>query len=327
MKRTTQQTPPPNNDERNQLVLPATGLDVPARSGPDPLTAYLATLSPRSRRTTMNALDRVSKMFGTTSEAMPWQLLRHHHVAAIRKALEDGEWAPATANASIAAIKGVLKSAWRMDLLTTDDYHRAVDVRHIPGSRLPAGRALDAGETAALLRSCVNDDSPSGRRDAALLALLAGAGLRRAEAAALKLADYDAKDESARLVGKGGKERKAFFLDGGSKLVNAWLDERGREPGPLLLKVTKHGRIIRDGQGMTDQAVMLRVIERSRRAGLGKVTPHDLRRSFVTLLLESGADVLSVQRLAGHASATTTATYDRRPEMEAKRAAQSVRLL
>ena len=324
-----------NEETRNmdKLTLPAATAGVPAQaradgSRPDPLVAYMASLGRRSRRTTMIALNRVAHLFDKERSAadLPWELLRHEHVAAVRSRLAD-RYAPATANTSLAAVRGVLKSAWRLGLMSTDDYHRAVDVRTVPGSRLPAGRALDTAEIATLLRSCVDDDGPGARRDGALLALLAGAGLRRSEAAALQVGDYDDGEESVTVIGKGSKERKVFLMRGGKKLIDAWLDVRGRDPGPMLLKVDRLGRIARDGEGMTDQAVMLRVAGRSRRIGIGKVSPHDLRRTYITLLLEAGADVLSVQRLAGHASMDTTSLYDVRPDREARKAARSVRLI
>lgn len=309
------------------LILPG-GDDsgLPQLSSKDALTAYLAGLGAGSRRTTMVALNRVARLFGLAADAVPWERLRHEHVAAIRSELQSRH-TPATANASLAGVKGVLKSAWRLGLMTTDDFTRAVDVRGVRGSRLPAGRALDHREIARLLRACAADRTASGRRDAALIALMAGAGLRRSEAASLTLSDYDSDDEAVQTVGKGSKERRVYLLRGGAQLLDAWIAERGTEPGPLLVKITRQGQIIRDGRGMTPQALMLRVQRRAAQAaGLGKVTPHDLRRSFVTALLESGADVLTTQRLAGHASAATTALYDRRPDQEARKAAQSVRL-
>ena len=311
------------------IALPATeGVPARARPGAGPLEAYLASLGERSQRTMRIALDRIARLFGERMSAddVPWEQLRHQHVAAIRSRLASGGYAPATANASLAALRGVLKAAWRLDLMTTDDYHRAIDVKHLPGTRLPAGRALDAGELSALLRSCADEDSPAGRRDAAMIALLAGAGLRRSEASALQVGDYDDKEESVTVIGKGDKERRVFLMVGGGALIDEWLDVRGRQPGPLLLKVSKVGRITYDDIGLSDQAIMLRVAHRSRRLGIA-CTPHDLRRSYITLLLEAGADVLSVQRLAGHASMQTTSLYDARPDREARKAARSVRLL
>ena len=293
-----------------------------------PMAAYMASLGENSRRPMGFALARVARILGTTPEAVPWEQLRHKHVAAIRAQLEDacsrGECAPATANVTLAALRGVLKAAWRLDLIDSEDYHRAVDVPAVPGSRLPAGRALDLDEIRALLDACRRDPRPAAAaRDRAVIALLFGAGLRRAEAAAAEMDAYDPTDESVTVIGKGGKERKVYLVDGCAELIDQWIKMRGRRDRPLLSQVNKQGRIF-PARPLSDHGVMRRVTVRAQEAGLAKITPHDLRRSFVTLLLDAGADVLSVQRQAGHASATTTAKYDRRPMMAAKRAASLV---
>ena len=87
----------------------------------------------------------------------------------------------------MSALRGVLKTCWRLQLMNTDDYMRAVDVPGIKGSGLDqaAGRMLSSGELVALLGSCRVDPSPAGCRDAAVLGLAAYAGLRRHEVAGL----------------------------------------------------------------------------------------------------------------------------------------------
>ena len=292
-----------------------------------PAAAYMASLGENSRRPMGIALERVAKILDLDVEAVPWEQLRHKHVAAIRARFEDacgrGEIAPATANATLAALRGVLKAAWRLGMIDGEDYHRAVDVPALPGSRLLAGRALDMRQIEALMRACRADRrEAAARRDLALFALLFGAGLRRAEAAGVEASAYDRNGggENVTVVGKGGKERKVYLAGACRGLVPEWLELRGGGAGPLLNQVSAEGRIL--APGLSPQGIMRRVEIRAAAAGIGKVTPHDLRRTFVTLLLEAGADVLSVQRLAGHASPQTTSRYDRRPEMEARRAAE-----
>ena len=199
-----------------------------------------------------------------------------------------------------------------------EEYHRARAVPNARGSRLPAGRALDAGELKALFAAC-NDHTPAGARDAAAFALMFGCGLRRAEAASVTLADYDPEAGAIRVIGKGNRERTVYGSHGGKIALAAWIALRGDVDGPLLCPVGKGGDV-QAGSGMTPQALMLRLRRRAAQAAIGACSPHDLRRSFVSSALSAGADLAMVQALAGHASPSTTARYDRRPE-DAKRAA------
>ena len=226
--------------------------------------------------------------------------------------LEDGA-KPATINHTLAAVRGTLREAWRLGYLTAEDLARATDVPNVKATMLPAGRHVDVGEVTALFRAC--GDAPVGARDAAMLALLYGCGLRRSEAVALLLDDYDQGAVSIH-HGKGRKERIVYCPTGGSEAIDAWITRRGAWPGALLCPLKKGGHI--EQRAMTAQAVLLRLQFLAARAHVPPFSPHDLRRSFVGELLDAGADISSVQQLAGHASVTTTQRYDRRPE-EAKR--------
>ena len=296
----------------------------PAQTSANPALVYLASLpSPESRRVMASALNRIADMVkpGATLEAFPWEALRFEHVNAIRSALME-RYKPATVNRHLAALKGVLKAAWRMGLISDADYMRAVDVKGVRGETLPAGRMLDAGEVAAVVAACKADASPAGARDAALLAVLLAGGLRRAEVVALNVEDYN--PETGELTvrhGKGRKERVVWLTNGARRAVNAWLEVRGPEPGPLFLPVNKGGRII--PKRMTSQAIYNALQKRAKQAGVTKFTPHDMRRTFASTLLDNGADLAVVSALMGHANITTTARYDRRGE-EAKRAAANL---
>ena len=150
-----------------------------------------------------------------------------------------------------------------------------------------------------------------------MLGLLFGCGLRRSEAVALELADYAASAVKVR-AGKGRKQRMVYPPSGARDAIEAWIAVRGDWEGALLSPVLKGGHIQR--RHLTDQAVMLRLRFLAKRAGISHLSPHDLRRTYVGELLDAGADMATVQKLAGHADPATTARYDRRPE-EAKRRA------
>ena len=94
---------------------------------------------------------------------------------------------------------------------------------------------------------------------------------------------------------------------------------RGTEPGPLFVPVDKAGRIAL--RRLTAESVFDRLQALAKRAGVQRFSPHDMRRSFISDLLDNGADLAVVQAMAGHANPATTAQYDRRGERAKQRAA------
>lgn len=295
----------------------------------NPADVYLAKLKPSGRRTMRRALLTIAELLtGETIEpgALPWWQLRYEHTTLVRELLADGErgrgYAPATVNKHLAALRGVLREAWRLGMMNTEHYHRAADVQDVKGTRLPAGRSLDRGEIVALFNVCGADSRPQGRRDAALLAVLYAGGLRRSEVVELNVDDYQPATGVLVVRGKGDRERIVYLTNGSSDAMAAWLEVRGTEPGPLFVAVHRSGKVDPARRRLTDQAVLATCTRRAKAAGVSTFSPHDLRRTMVGDLLQAGADLAMVQRLAGHATPSTTARYDRRPEAAKRRAAE-----
>lgn len=288
-----------------------------------PVLAYLASLAAvRSRTVQEHALAQMAGYLTggrvTTALSFPWHLLRYEHTTALRTVLQE-HYRPATVNRHLCALRGVLRAAWRVGLMTAEEYQRAADVRSVPSETLPAGREILAGEMTGLLAACSDDPTPAGVRDAAILAVLFGCGLRRAELTVLSLADYEIAAGRLRVFGKRSKERYAYLPAGTVAALADWLIVRGDLPGPLFFPIRKGGRSA-PGRPLSTQSVYTIVQKRARRAGVSDISPHDFRRTFVTCLLENGSDLAIVSKMAGHATVQTTARYDRRPE-EAKRKA------
>jgi len=285
-------------------VLPPTLPAVlPARPLVDPLTAYLATLAPKSQTVVKERMITVPRLIGVDPAAMPWHELRAHHLDYIRGRL--GEEDPLTKKATLAALRGVLKQARNQNLLTDEEYRRIAEVKGARGSRLPAGRAVPGGELKALVEACRRDPSPAGARDAAILAVLYIGGVRRTELVDLAAADYTADPPTLRVRhGKGDKERLVPLTATAGAALAAWLARRGDRPGKLFLPVSQVGEV--HGDGLSSIAVYNMLQKRAAQAGVPHVSPHDLRRSFVSDLLDAGVDLSAAQQLAGHASVVTT---------------------
>lgn len=301
---------------------------------------YLAGLSAGSRRAMRHALDTIAGLLtaGQCPDALQirWAAVRFQHTAAVRAALAE-RYAPATANRMISALRGTLKAAWRLGQMSAEDLRRACDVGSVLGESLPAGRALSPGEIAALIGACQQQDGKDGddkkvaavrllgARDAALLALLYGCGLRRAEVVALQMEDYqaaaDGNGATLRVRGKRSKQRLVPLVGGAASALADWLALRGEGAGPLFCPFRKGGRLL-VGAVLTTQAVYKVLLGRAGQAQVAHLSPHDFRRTFVGDLLDRGADIVTVQKLAGHANVATTARYDRRGEAVKRRAAE-----
>lgn len=289
--------------------------------------AYLSSLAAGSRRTMRAALDTMAGLLTgglADAETMDWSRVERAHGMALRATLLDRGLSPSTVNKHLAALRGVLREAWRAGLLSAEQYHSARDLEIVKSERLPRGRALTPGDVRALAAACQRDADPvGGARDAALLAVLYSAGLRRSEAVALDLSDYNR--ESGELVirgGKGRKDRTVYVTNGAELALSDWLSVRGDEPGALFLPVNRGG--VMTMRRLTDQAVLYVLERRAAEAGVKHVTPHDLRRTCISDMLDAGVDLATVQRVAGHSSPTTTARYDRRGEEAKRRAAQAL---
>ena len=310
------------DDPHSAVPAVVPGAAAPGPPDRNPAAVYLAGKpSAVGRRGLQRSLERAAEVLtgGLTTDAFAvhWAEVRYQHVMALRSLLIEGDAKPATINHVLAAVRGVIRDAWRLGLIDAETKERIVDIKSVSASTLPAGRHVGVGEIRRLFEIC--GATLVGTRDAAMLALLYGCGLRRSEAVALLVDDYREGSVTVR-TGKGRKERIVYSANGGRAAIDAWIAVRGAWDGALLAPVAKGGRI--QQRAMTSQAVMLRLQFLGKRAGIDNLSPHDLRRSFVGELLDAGADISSVQQLAGHSSVTTTARYDRRGERAKQRTAE-----
>jgi len=316
----------------------------------NPVVSYLASLGSKdSRRVQKTALDQISSALSSgairDSLLFPWEGLDYGAVTAV-KAWLDAKYAPATVNRYLCALRRVMKEAWRHDLITAEAYQRATDVRSVSAQRLPTGRELDNEEIKALIEVCLEDeDNPTlGLRDAAIISLMYSSGLRRAEVVTLDFEDINLKRGDLQVIGKRNKERKAFLAQGAIRAIQKWIEIRGTMPGPLFYSVNKGGNIVRYRKErlsadlkqagvkpkrivarLSDQTIYHLIHKRAAEAGLvKKTTPHDMRRTFVSDLLDVGIDLATVSKMAGHEDTNTTKRYDRRSSRVMKDAVEKL---
>lgn len=243
-----------------------------------PVMRYLDGLAPGSRRTLKQALDRIAALLTrgrARADTLAWHHLKPRHASSLRATLLK-HYSAATTNKMLSAFRGVLREACALGQVSESDLRKMANTPSVRNERLSTGRTLADRELRALFATCAKGGGPAACRDAALLALLYGAGLRRSEAVALELRDYDAG--SGMLLVHDGRERQMRLEDGARQAVEAWLKLRGRESGALLCPVDKAGRV--RVRHMTDQAVLYIVRRRAEVAGIQRFSPHDLRRTY-----------------------------------------------
>ena len=219
-----------------------------------------------------------------------------------------GDASPATRKRRAVAVRSLYRFLVADGVLDLDPAS-AVEVPSVP-TGLP--KALTEGEVGRLLDAVVGDDG-AARRDRAILEVLYGSGLRISEVVGLSLGDVDLAERMFRVLGKGSKERNVPMGRIAKDALLAWLDPEVR--GSL-----RPARATRDdddavfvnlrGRRLTRQGVWGIVRRYGDAAGLAdRLTPHVLRHSCATHLLDHGADIRTVQELLGHASVSTTQVY------------------
>jgi len=166
-------------------------------------------------------------------------------------------------------------------------------------------------EQANELLNAPNSKTLTGKRDRAILALLLGCGLRRAELLRLNVNDLEQREARwvvPDLKGKGNRLRLVTVPAGVKARIDAWTASAGLTEGRLFRPVHKSGRLAGD-QIKDEKAIWRLVLRYAKQTELGKLAPHDLRRTCAKLCRKAGGDLEQIQILLGHASIQTTERY------------------
>ena len=232
-------------------------------------------------------------------------------VVAFIRSLQSNGLAAASVTRMLVSVRGLHR-------FMAAEGHRADDpTADVEIPSLPRGlpKALSVAQVGSLMDVVVGDD-PVARRDRALLEVLYGTGCRISEAGSLSLADVDLHDGLVRVTGKGARERIVPLGRCAATALERWLTPEGRgamEPELWARRGDAEAVFLNQRGGrLSRQGLWLVVRRHGDAAGIGSLlTPHVLRHSCATHMLDGGADIRFVQEMLGHASISTTQIYTR----------------
>lgn len=298
-------------------------------SAPIPLTlhpagVYLSGLKNNSYRSLLYCLNTIARILSQNQcdcMTLDWSKIRYHHAMALRAVLID-KYQPSTVNMMLRVFKRVMAQTQKLGLMELDLYKTVIDINNVMGVGQPKGRALSKDEIQQIMATC-NGNSPLDIRDRAILGILRGGGLRRTELINLELQDVILENLELYIRNsKGHKSRKVFIPQSAILFLQEWLNLRGYEGTYLFCRIHRGGHL-KMGK-MHSDSIWRMLQKRAKLANIQSCCPHDLRRTFCGDLLSAGVDIVTVQKLAGHASPITTASYDRRGDEVKKRAVQNL---
>lgn len=290
-----------------------------------PLALYLGRLAPNSRRSIKSQLYKVAEIMEWPPDKRDemFHQVDYQTACQIKVELIQHGSSAKSVNRAMSAIRNVVKVGVIMGLVPENQLIQLSAIK-LEKTSQHQGNPLNATQVSTLFNHLAKRTSIIDVRNQAIFALLLGAGLRRSELVSLKLNDL-ALSESHLVVqkGKGNKRRTAFLPKWCIEHIHTWLMLRGHDAGYLFNPVNKSNRInlTRD---ITTESVYLLVRHTAKHVGLGNVSPHDLRRTYITRLLEQNIDLNTVRLMAGHEDISTTVVYDKRDNKVMQQAASAL---
>lgn len=279
----------------------------------NPATVYLNSLSPSGRRSMCSLLRTVLNLLKKRHaiERFRWQTLTYADLITIKMKLQEQGKSANTINLTLAAVRGVMKTAFYLNLIKADQLSHIESVKRLPYRTKMHGRSLTKSECKKLINQCARDKSVKGMRDTAILSVMLTTGLRRNEVCNLNLCDFNNRRCQLTVsCSKTYSERICAVTRNVAKRLKQWLLIRGDVDGALFCPILKNKKIII--RQLSAQTIYTIINERAEQASLGKLTPHDLRRTYVTCLLDANVDINLVRQFVGHRDIKTTARYDYR---------------
>ncbi|NLJ71883.1 MAG: tyrosine recombinase XerC [Syntrophomonadaceae bacterium] len=248
--------------------------------------------------------DFLSREYNLRNLEITGDFLTHHNVRKYLIFLQNEEYARTTIARKLAAIKSFVKYLVRMKIIE-DNFIDAVNIPKIE-KRLPQ---FLYPEQITILLAAPNINTNLGIRDKAIMETLYATGIRVSELVSLDVLDIDFPEELVRVWGKGGKERIVPIGSYAKNSLNIYL----KEARPLLVKGNANEKALflnKNGSRLSDRSVRNILNKYVDEVALNqRISPHAIRHSFATHLLNNGADLRSVQELLGHVKLNTTQIY------------------
>jgi integrase len=277
-----------------------------------PAQAYVgAQRTEQSKKSVRYRLDRIARFLSNglqDADSYNWSRIRYSDARRISNHLISSSSASNT-HAHLVAIRGMVRELWANHKLAYEEMKRILCIKSPPQRTVVQEEEETVSHETLMKVIAACGVTKRGLRDAALLAVLGGAGLRRSEAVHLAVSDYHGGSTILVRHGKRDNDRWAVIVPELQPHLLRWW--KMREGGTVLFPpIDKAGRVVEGFMHPNSLADMMKMM--CKRAGVPTIRPHDLRRSLATALIDGGVDIFAVQQILGHKSSVTTQRYDMR---------------
>ena len=288
-----------------------------------PCAVYLQRLAASGRRSMSAQLKQVAKRlnWSETVELCAFHTLNYAQIESIKVAMVNEGKSTNTINHMLSALKCINREAFVMGLINERAFAKIQAIKRVSGSKRKFAPPPQE-DIQKLLAAVLSETDPIVVRNAAIFAVMVGAGLRRSEVSNLCVEHYT-QDPPTLFVakGKGNKDRQQPLPNWVVNALNNWLSIRTTAKGYLFFGM---GNEITPHRPLSTNAIYWTVRKYTKSILDNLYSPHDFRRVYITQLLRQNVDLVTVCKLAGHASVATTQVYDYRDAEVARTAAQNL---
>lgn len=283
-----------------------------------PVDVMLDTYVESSRRIVESRLDIIAKILTSGDvplRSLDWSTIQYEHFVMVRRQLAL-EYKPSSANFFISIIRKWTRVLHKMGIITLEQLVAMQDLERFPESNTLAGSMMSKEDMQLFLSIAEQKEGIKGTRDYALLLVLLSTGVRRMDLVNFKVSAFSFEAKSIDVLDSKNNNSRTIYLP--DKTIDAllkWLDkyEYGSLDEPLFVGIRNRGKgELLYGKKMSTNAIYKLIKWYCKKAGINEYTPHDLRRTFISTLIDEGIDLVTISNLAGHKNIQQTAEYDRR---------------